>query len=122
MADEKVLSINKSAAAQGGLTEQGFAEQAKDWEPVPAHERLAAVLEKHLGKDFVLHNGKPEMGVGSPYSMLHPAHKAHIAAIEHLIVVEAEHAAAEKNLKAIHAKVEHAMKHVEATEKEASNG
>jgi len=87
----------------------------KDW---PAE--LHAVHEKHLGKDFLIHDGKPEKGHGSKFSLLHPAHKAHIAAIEHLIAMEAEHAQAEGALAAAHLKVEHARKQVEATEKASS--
>ena len=82
----------------------------------PAAERLAAAHEKLLGKDVPLHDGKPEKGAGSKYAALHPAHKAHIAAIEHLVEVEAEHAAAEAHLSAVHARVERAIARVAATE------
>ena len=61
-----------------------------------------------------------ERGIGSRHHNLHPAHKAHLAAIEHLITVEAEHAAAEAHLATVHAKVQRAMAHVEVTEKAAA--
>lgn len=85
-------------------------------EPVDAKAKLAAAEDRLLGPGVAKHDGKPERGVGSKFHSLHPAHKAHLAAIEHLIVVEAEHAAAEAHLSAIHARVEHAIKRVEATE------
>lgn len=85
----------------------------------PATERLAAAREKLLGADVAMHDGKPEMGSDSRHSRLHPAHKAHLAAIEHLVVVEAEHAAAEAHLSAVHAKVQHALERVAATEEDS---
>lgn len=94
------------------LVEEGLTEPERQ----SATERLAAAREKHLGKDVMLHDGKPEMGAGSRYAALHPAHKAHLAAIEHLVLVEAEHAAAEAHLNKVHAKVEHALERVAATE------
>lgn len=84
--------------------------------PMPATERLAAVHDKLLGADVPLHDGKPERGAGSKFAALHPSHKAHIAAIEHLVEVEAEHAAAEAHLNSVHARVQHALARVEATE------
>lgn len=83
---------------------------------VPATERLAAVHENLLGADVAMHDGKPEKGAGSKFAALHPAHKAHIAAIEHLVELEAEHAAAEAHLSAVHARVERALARVAATE------
>lgn len=83
-------------------------------EAVPAKERLAAAQEK-----LNLEPGH-ERGIGSRYAALHPSHKAHLAAIEHLIAVEAEHADAERALHVVHAKLEHAMARVDATE-ETSN-
>lgn len=86
----------------------------------PATELLAEAHERLLGPDVAMHDGKPEKGVGSKYHSLHPAHKAHLAAIEHLVEVEAEHAAAEAHLASVHAKVQHALARVDATE-EASH-
>ena len=86
-------------------------------EHVPADEQLRAAEDRLLGKDVPRHDGKPEKGSGSKFAALHPAHKAHLAAIEHLIEVEKEHAAAEARLNAVHAKVQHATAQVEATEK-----
>ncbi len=80
-------------------------------EPMPGDQRLAAAHER-----LKLEAGH-ERGIGSPYHALHPAHKAHLAAIEHLIAVEAEHADAERALAAVHAKLEHAMARVDVTEK-----
>lgn len=98
-----------------------FAEPEPRPEPAtPAAERLRIAQDRLLGEDVPLHDGKPERGAGSKFSKLHPAHKAHLAAIEHLIEVEAEHAAAEAHLNSVHAKVEHAIARVDATE-EASN-
>jgi hypothetical protein len=102
-----------------GHAEQGFVEQPEP-ERVPASEMLAAAHEKYLGPEVAMHAGKPETGVGSKFHALHPAKKAHLAAIEHLILMEAEHAAAEAHLASIHAKVEHAMARVEATEEEVA--
>lgn len=139
MTDEYDLTIpaDKQMAEQGRPIEPGPAEQAaghdNGWRPpvsfaepeprpepdTPATERLAAAEDRLLG-DVPLHDGKPERGAGSKYAALHPAHKAHLAAIEHLIEVEAEHAAAEAHLNSVHARVEHAIERVNATE-EASD-
>lgn len=99
-----------------------FSQEAEKPEParVPATEILATAHEKYLGPDVAMHDGKPEKGVGSKFHTLHPAKKAHLAAIEHLIVVEAEHAAAEAHLTSVHTKVEHAIARVEATEEEVA--
>lgn len=94
----------------------GNAKPIADEPDRPATERLAAAEDKFLGADVDKHAGKPERGIGSRYHALHPAHKAHLAAIEHLITVEAEHAAAEAHLASVHARVEHAKARVESTE------
>lgn len=125
--DKPIPFPDKQMAAQGqiptdhGLAEQHFDEQTRSAEAVPAAERLAAAEDRLLGPDVPRHNGKPERGVGSKFHGLHPDHKAHIAAIEHLIAVEAEHAEAEARLTAVHAKVTHALARVEATEEASAN-
>jgi hypothetical protein len=88
--------------------------ETEETETVASEARLAAARGK-----FKLEAGH-ERGIGSRHHNLHPAHKAHLAAIEHLITVEAEHAAAEAHLATVHAKVQRAMAQVEVTEK-ASN-
>lgn len=130
--------IVKPFAAQGTLIEGGPAAQgnmpgtlARDPDPIeldpaqepetaPTVERLAAAEDKLLGPDVPRHDGQPEMGAGSKYAALHPAHKAHLAAIRHLISVEHEHAKAEVHLASVHARLEHAKERVDSTE-EASN-
>jgi hypothetical protein len=101
----------------GWRAPESFDEPGPRPEPqTTATERLAAAEDKLLGEDVARHEGKPERGSGSRFAALHPAHKAHLAAIEHLIAVEAEHAEAEARIAAAHAKVQHALARVEATE------
>lgn len=88
-------------------------------EHVPAEERLRAAEDKLLGEDVPRHNGRPEKGSASRHASLPPAHKAHLAAIEHLVEVEDEHAAAEAHLASVHARVQHALARVDATEEPA---
>jgi hypothetical protein len=114
---EPLVDLNTGAHDNGWRPPVSFDEPEPRPEPLtPAAERLAAAEDRLLGEYVERHNGKPERGAGSRFAALHPTHKAHLAAIEHLIAVEAEHAAAEAHLNSVHAKVQHAMDRVSATE------
>jgi hypothetical protein len=127
MTDDTIETEKPVASAEQSQTFKNFSQAQPDpvKEPKPepeitATEHLAAAEDKLLGPDVSRHDGKPEKGIGSRHHALHPAHKAHLAAIEHLIVVEAEHAAAAAHLASVQARVDHAKQRVAATE-EASD-
>lgn len=82
---------------------------------ISAAEHLAATEKRLLGEGVARHGGRPERGIGSKFHALHPAHKAHLAAIEHLVEVEAAHVTAEKHLNDAAANLDRALDRVEAT-------
>lgn len=137
MDDDKTIPFpDKQTASQGQLPDQGPPEQGKlpghdnGWRPpvshaepeprpepqTPATERLAAAQARLLGEDVPLHNGQPEKGSGSRHAALHPAHLAHLHALEHLVTVETEHATAERAMQDADAKLAHALKRADDTE------
>lgn len=122
MTDDTIETSNpipfpdKQVVDLGGRPSDELGPEISEPDHVPAAERLRAAEDHLLGKDVATHDGRPERGAGSKFAALHPTHKAHLAAIEHLIAVEAEHAEAEARLTAIHTRVEHALARVDATE------
>lgn len=88
-------------------------------ETVSTHERLRAFEEKHLPPESEHHprpHGKIERGSGSIFAGLHPAHKAHHAALEALIAAETKHQQASVAEDAAHAELEAAVARAAATE------
>lgn len=79
-------------------------------------ERLRLFEDERLGPDHLRHNHQVEKGIGSPFSMLTDKERAHHAALEHLIAVEKEHAAAEAHMAGVHAKLEAAVARASDTE------
>lgn len=65
-------------------------------EPLPqtevaTHDRLRAFEDAVLGEDHLRLHGQVERGRGSKFAELHPAAKAHHAALEALLDAEAEY-------------------------------
>jgi hypothetical protein len=89
--------------------------------PPPTHRSTVDRLrffEDHLfGKDHLRPHGQVEKGVGSAHAALPAAHKAHHAALEHLIEAEKYHQVAHDAATAAHTKLQAAVKRAAETEK-----
>ncbi len=80
--------------------------------------RLRAFEDNALGEDHSRHNDAPEKGIGSPFSRLSDAHKAHHAALVAVVEAEKEHQIASGAADVAHAKLEAAINRAAETEKE----
>lgn len=84
--------------------------------PLSGRDRLRAFEVKVLGEDHPRPYGQIERGVGSHFSRLDAAHRAHHAALEELVAAEDEHRKAGAAEDAAHARLEAAIKRAAATE------
>lgn len=82
---------------------------------VTAHERLKAFEDKHLANAPRI-NGHIEKGIGSHFSRMTDEHKAHHDALTELVEAEKAHVEAGRAEAAAHARLEAAIKRVEATQ------
>lgn len=84
-------------------------------EPMTAEQRLRAFEDKVFGPDHSRPAGKIEKGSGSIFQTLDDANKAHHAALEALVVAEAEHSAVAVTMAAAEDKLANAQHRAEET-------
>lgn len=83
---------------------------------MPAHERLRRFEDAVLGKNVPRVNGHIERGHGSGFANMQQEHRAHHDALVELVAAEKAHTDAGAAETAAHARLEAAIKRVEATE------